>query len=98
MRTPTLMTATVLALTLTTAAAQAQYPQYRSDRYPDRNQTDRVTSEAYDLVRTAAAMHREFERNNRRPNRSEEQVAAQLHALNDQAIHFYNEVGGHGHE
>jgi hypothetical protein len=92
------MTATVLALTLTTAAAQAQYPQYRSDRYPDRNQADRVTSQAYDLARTAAAMHREFERNNRRPSRGEEQVAAQLHALSDQASHFYSEIGGYGHE
>jgi len=93
MRNKTIMTAAVLALTLTTAAARAQYPQYRSDRYPDRNQTDRVTSVAYELGRTAISMQREYDRNNRRPDRDEARVALQLRALADESSRFYNDMG-----
>lgn len=100
MRSTKLLTAALLALTFTPAAwgddphggydRYDRYGQYRGDRY----NSGRVADLARQLERTAASIHREFERNNRRPNRSEAQVAISLHELEQQAERFYRQAGG----
>ena len=99
MRSVKLLTAALLALTLTPAAwgddPHGGYDRYdRYGQYRDRNNTGRVADLARQLERTASSIHREFERNNRRPNRSEAQVAVSLHELEQQAERFYQQVGG----
>lgn len=69
---------------------------YDQDRYDDRyrggSRSERVAAIAHEIENTAAAMHREYERNNRRPNRNEAQVAAALHELHEQADRFHRQV------
>ena len=102
MRSTKLLTAALLALTLTPAAwgDDQRHDRYgrddRYDRYDDRYNSGRVSDLARQLDRTASYIHREYERNNRRPSRSEERVAVRLHELEEQADRFYNQVGGHG--
>lgn len=104
MRRSAFVTTAVLALALCTAA-QAQYPdRHGSDRYDDRyrdryddryrggSRNERVAEIAHEIENTAAAMHREYERNNRRPDRDEARVAATLHELHAQADRFHREV------
>lgn len=62
------------------------------DRYRDDFQSERVAAIAHEIERTAAAMHGHYERNNRRPDRSEAQVAAALHELHERADRFHREV------
>lgn len=98
----TLFVTTVLALTLSTAAMADDRDRYDrhddryrdryDDRYDDRYRGDyrngRVDDIAREIERTAAAMHREYERNNRRPDRDEARVAAALHELHEEAYQF----------
>lgn len=88
----TLFVTTVLALALTTAAVADDRDRYRSDRYDDHYRGDhrnsRVDVIAREIAETAAAMHREYERNNRRPDRDEARVAAALHELHEEAYQF----------
>lgn len=91
----TLFVTTVLALSLSTAALADDRDRYRSDRYDDRYRGDsrRMDAVAREIEQTAAAMHREFERNNRRPNRDEARVAATLHELHEEAYQFAHGSG-----
>ena len=70
---------------------QNQY-QDQNDRYPDAEHIDRVSELAHAIDETATYIHRQFERNNRRPNQAEAQAMEYLHALNDRAAHFHDEV------
>lgn len=69
---------------------------YGQDRYDDRyrggSRNERVAVIAHEIENTAAAIHREYERNNRRPNRNEARVAAALHELHEQADRFHRQV------
>jgi len=47
---------------------------------------------AHEIEGAATAMHRRFERNNRRPNHAEVQVMRNLHRLEQRAERFHNQV------
>jgi hypothetical protein len=51
---------------------------------------------AHEIEEVATAMHRRFERNNRRPNRAEVQVMRTLHRLEQRAERFHNQVERQG--
>jgi hypothetical protein len=95
MRTTPLLAAATLALALAPAAWAQRYPDYRPDYRPGYGQTDRIESLARQVEDTAAYIHHTAERNNRRPDRYESQMLAQLHELNDAARHFRHEVEGY---
>jgi hypothetical protein len=90
MRRTTLVTATLLALSLA-PAVQAQRWGYPSDRYNDRYD-NRGSNQLVYYSRTiddaASYIRREFERNNRRPDRGEEHVARELYDLDVAAERF----------
>lgn len=94
---------TVLAALLVLSLApalQAQgrgYPSQDRYRYPNSGQGDRVAALARELEDTATYIHRQFERNNRRPNRAEARVAADLHELNAQAARLQRQIEGRGY-
>jgi hypothetical protein len=103
-----LVTVAVLVLSLSTAAwadrwgndphgdrYRNRYDDRYSNRYPDRSHSGSVADLAYELERTAESIHRQFERNNRRPNRDEARVAVALHELQEQARRFRNQGGGY---
>lgn len=98
MRSTTLVTAAVLALSLSTVAwgdDRWSNPHGNQDyRYNDRYNNGNVSELAREVARTADAMHREYERNNRRPNRDEARVAVALHELEEASVRFYDSVGG----
>jgi hypothetical protein len=100
MRSTPLVTAAVLALSLSSVAWGADRwsnPHGGQDyRYPGYN-NGRVSELAREAARTADAMHREYERNNRRPDRDEARVAVALHQLDDAASRFYDRTGGYGY-
>ena len=101
MRSTPLVTAAVLALSLSTVAwgdDRWNNPHGDQDRYDrsDRHDYGRVSQLAREIARTADSIHREYERNNRRPNRDEARVAVALHQLEDAATHFYSQVDGYG--
>jgi len=93
----TLFVTTILALSLSTAAMADERDRYRSerrddryqDRYDDRYRGDsrngRVDDIAREIERTAAAMRREYDGNNRRPDRDEARVSAALRELHEEA-------------
>lgn len=98
----TVLTAFLLALAVA-PALQAQvrvYPPQDPYRNPYSNygHGDRIAALAHELEDTATYIHREFERNNRRPNRAEAQVAAELHQLNEEAARLHALVEGRGDE
>lgn len=72
---------------------QNQYPD--DNAYPAPVHMDRVSVLAHSIDETATYIHRQFERNNRRPNPAEVQAMEQLHALNVQAAHFHDDVEGY---
>ena len=53
---------------------------------------ERQTELAHGIDETATYIRRQFERNNRRPNRDEARVMEQLRALNEQAARFHDDV------
>jgi len=69
-----------------------RYQDRDGDRYRGGSQNERVAEIAHEIENTAAAMHREYERNNRRPDRNEARVAATLHELHEQADLFHREM------
>ena len=103
-------TVLALALS-TAAVADDERDRYRSDRYDDRYhdrydddrndrrrgdyRNGRVDVIAREIAETAAAMHREYERNNRRPDRDEARVAAALHELHEEAYEFARSAGNY---
>jgi hypothetical protein len=90
-----------------TGAAGAQNEAWR-DHYPDwtdgradrryvdsryRPNPRQIPVLAHDVEEVATAIHRRFERNNRRPNRAEVQVMRNLHRLEESAERFHDQVG-----
>lgn len=102
MRSTPLFTAAVLALSLTTAAwGDDRWSNPHGDqdyRYNDRSNYGRVSELAREVARTADSIHREYERNNRRPNRDEARVAVALHELEEAAVRFYDRQDGYGRD
>jgi hypothetical protein len=113
MRSTLFVTTAVLALALSTVARADDGDRYRyddrgHDRYDDNRHDDRYDGRysrsnrvdviAREIEQTAAAMHREYERNNRRPDRDEARVAAALHELHEEAYQFSRSVGGYGRD
>lgn len=101
MRSKYLVTAAVLALSLSTVAwGDDRWGNPHGDqdwnRRNDRSYGN-VSELAREVARTADAIHREYERNNRRPNRDEARVAVALHELERAAVRLYDSVGGYGH-
>jgi hypothetical protein len=102
MRSKALVTAVVLAVSLSSVAwGDDRWGNPHGDqdwnRRNDRNYGN-VSELAREVARTADAVHREYERNNRRPNRDEARVAVALHELEQAAVRFYDNVGGgYGH-
>lgn len=96
MRSTTFISTALLFLGLSSAAL-AQPSDYRRgdsyrDRYPDRSRNGRVEALAREVEQTAAAMHREYDRNNRRPDRDEARVKSNLRELYQEAYSFRAEV------
>lgn len=106
----TLFVTTILALSLSTAATADERDRYRSDRrddryqdrYDDRYRGDsrygRVDDIAREIERTAAAMRREYDGNNRRPDRDEARVSAALRELHEEAYQLSRYSGNQRRE
>lgn len=60
--------------------------------YPDYGHISRVSAIAHEIDETATYIRREFERNNRRPDRAEARAIDQLRALNGSASRFHDAV------
>ncbi len=97
-RTTKLMTTALLAL-LIAPALQAQG--YRQDdrrqdprrySYPETRHVSRLTVIAHEIEQNATYIRREFERNNRRPDRAEARAIDTLNQLNAEADRFHDEV------
>lgn len=102
MRRTTVTTALLLALSLA-PALQAQYRDNRGG-YPDQDRYrhdsrygrgQRIDAVADEMADVAYSIRREYERNNRRPDRDEARVLADLRELDERAHHFQSQVG-HG--
>ncbi len=91
MRRTTAIAATLLTLSLA-PALQAQYRDSRDQdrRYDSRN--DRRTSIAHEIEDVAYSIRREYERNNRRPDREEARVLHGLRELHTRAARFEDQV------
>lgn len=106
MRGTLFVTTAVLALSLSTAAMvdaqdRHRYDDRYQDRYDDRyrgNRGDyrggRVDDIAREIAETAAAMRREYDGNNRRPDRDEARVSATLRELHEEAYELARYSGG----
>ena len=94
----TVLTAVLLALALAPSLQAQRWGYPSQDRYhnsyPNSGQWDRIAALANELEDTATYIHREFERNNRRPNHAEARVASDLHELNAQAARLRSQIGG----
>jgi len=64
--------------------------------YPNSGQWDRLAVLVSELENTATYIHRQFERNNRRPNRAEARVIGDLHELNARASLLRRQLTGYG--
>ncbi len=100
----TLFVTTILALSLSTAAMADERDRYRSDRRDDRYQdryddryrgNGRADDIAREIERTAATMRREYDGNNRRPDRDEARVSAALRELHEEAYQFSRQSGSY---
>lgn len=92
MRRTTVITATVLALSLV-PSVQAQRRAYPTDRYDNRygNRgygSEQILVQARRIDDAASYIRREFERNNRRPDRAEDRVGDELRDLDIRAERF----------
>jgi hypothetical protein len=101
MKATTLITATLLTLGLSSASLEAQR---RDNRYPDRDRRTerydgrRVETLAHEVEEVARSIRYTAERNNRRPDRREARVLAELRELNDRAGVFHSQVEGYRQE
>jgi hypothetical protein len=96
MRRTTAIAATLLTLSLA-PALQAQYRDYRDRdqdrRYDSRNdRNDRRTAIAHEIEDVAYSIRREYERNNRRPDRDEARVLYGLRELHTRAARFEDQA------
>ncbi|HEV2852369.1 MAG TPA: hypothetical protein VHC97_06150 [Thermoanaerobaculia bacterium] len=96
MRRTTVTTALLLALSLA-PALQAQYRDSRDqDRYRNDSRYgrgDRIAAVADEIADTAYSIRREYERNNRRPDRDEARVLSDLRDLDARASRFRDQLG-----
>jgi len=92
----------ILTAALALSLAPALHAQgYRDDRrtiFPDAGHLDRTSAIAHEIDETAANMRREFERNNRRPDRAEARTIDQLRQLSYQASRFHEAVESYRRE
>ena len=102
--TQSLILTAILALSLA-PALQAQG--YRDDRYrddgrytvfPDARRLDRASAIAQEIDQTATQIRREFERNNRRPDRGEARTIDRLRELDLAATRFRDAVNSYRRE
>ena len=95
MRRTTVIAATLLTLSLA-PALQAQNRDYRDQdryRYDSRNdRNDRRTAIAHEIEDVAYSIRREYERNNRRPDREEARVLQDLRQLHSLAARFEDQA------
>ena len=89
-RTTTLMTTALLALSLAPALQAQGYRDDRHSIFPDAGHLDRVSAIAHEIDETATDIHRQYERNNRRPDRAEARAMDRLHELNVSASRFHD--------
>lgn len=93
MRRTTAIAATLLTALSLAPALQAQYrdqDRYRYDSRNDRN--DRRTAISHEIEDVAYSIRREYERNNRRPDRDEARVLYGLRELHTRAARFEQQV------
>jgi hypothetical protein len=91
------MAVLTLALSVSPAAFGADSRDWNRDRDRDRRSAvrydpRRVAVLAHELEQTAESIHRQAERNNRRPDRWEARMLAALHELNEEAERFHEQV------
>src|SRR5436305_14328307 len=80
---------TLLGAATTATVARAQdYPPPPEHHYPDAAHIERVIGIAQNMSRTAAAMSRDADRNNRRPDDAEAAMLDRLHELANRAHRF----------
>ena len=92
MRRTTVFAATLLTLSLA-PALQAQYRDNRDqDRYRYDSRNDRRTAISHEIEDVAYSFRREYERNNRRPDREEARVLYGLRELHTRAARFEQQV------
>jgi hypothetical protein len=92
--TNSLLLGAALALSLAPVLqAQGYRPDdHRDDHhtiFPDSGHLDRVSAIAHEIDETATDIHRQYERNNRRPDRAEARAMDRLHELNVSADRFH---------
>jgi hypothetical protein len=91
---------TVFAALLALSLAPALQAQYRGNRdrdsyrysYPNSGQMERVAALAHEIDDVATSIRRQAERNNRRPDRDEARMLADLRELDGRASHFHAQV------
>jgi hypothetical protein len=91
---------TLIALLTLTLVPALQAQGYRNDdrrydgrhAYPDVNRLGRAVAIAHEIDEQATYIRREFERNNRRPDRAEARAIGTLNQLNAAAARFHDEV------
>jgi hypothetical protein len=92
-RTTKLMTTALLALTIAPALQAQGYRQdARRYSYPETRHVGRLATIANEIEQNATYIRREFERNNRRPDRAEARAIDTLNQLNAAADRFHDEV------
>ena len=91
-------TAVIATALFALALAPALQAQSRGNRdsyrysYPNSGQMERVAILAHEIDDTATAIRRQAERNNRRPDRDEARMLADLRELDGRASRFHNQV------
>jgi hypothetical protein len=90
------LAAVLLAFGLSASAAAQSDRHYPGYDYPGYRgpvgSPERIAELAHEVERLATDTHRRFERNNRRPDRAEARLAEDLHALEERAEHFHQQV------
>jgi hypothetical protein len=92
------MTTALLALSIAPALQAQGYRQddHRQDprrySYPETRHVSRLAAVAHEIEQNATYIRREFERNNRRPDRAEARAIDTLNQLNAEADRFHDEV------
>lgn len=93
-------TVTAATLLLALSLAPALQAQYRDDRDQDRYRYDsrygrgqRIDAVADEIADVAYSIRREYERNNRRPDRDEARVLSDLRDLDARASRFRDQLG-----
>jgi|SRR4051794_9401004 hypothetical protein len=97
--TSSLILTAALALSLAPGLqAQGYHHDDRNTIFPDAGHLDRTSAIAHEIDETAANIRREFERNNRRPDRGEARTIDQLRQLSFRASRFHDAVESYRRE